>query len=210
MWSEQQVEQLKSLCAAGKTFKQIAQALGVTRNQVGGKIFRMGLRPGGEISFDLKRARTLHRNEYDRKKNRCESVPRAHHVVRQAKKPSEPKKQRTRNTPFRRPPSIETSVEIARMPPKAEPLPINPPSTAGNALLALSSNGCRWPHGDPQGKAFQYCGHQAEIGKPYCHFHARRAYETRAQNKQRRDEARSVYENVNPATRRAMRQGARP
>jgi len=47
--------------------------------------------------------------------------------------------------------------------------------TAPLAILALSSNSCRWPIGDPQCSDFRFCGAVTEKG-PYCVRHARLAY----------------------------------
>lgn len=45
------------------------------------------------------------------------------------------------------------------------------------SLIELTSDTCRWPHGDP-GKpdTFFFCGTTTKEGSPYCPYHSRRAY----------------------------------
>ena len=47
--------------------------------------------------------------------------------------------------------------------------------TAAIAILALSSNGCRWPIGDPQSANFCFCSNPV-ITPPYCAGHRAQAY----------------------------------
>jgi GcrA cell cycle regulator len=49
----------------------------------------------------------------------------------------------------------------------------------GKALLELTNNTCRWPHGRPGTEKFHFCGApeaDLERGIPYCARHMRRAY----------------------------------
>lgn len=43
-------------------------------------------------------------------------------------------------------------------------------------IMELTATTCRWPHGDPSGSAFGYCGREVMVGKPYCEQHMSRAY----------------------------------
>src|SRR5262249_12590401 len=47
--------------------------------------------------------------------------------------------------------------------------------TIGEKILALRSNGCRWPHGDPQCSDFRFCGRPA-ITQPYYEQHRALGY----------------------------------
>jgi GcrA cell cycle regulator len=60
------------------------------------------------------------------------------------------------------------------------PMPMPVPATAsGKTLFELTNDSCRWPHGQPGTKTFHFCGAPGadlEGGRPYCEYHARRAY----------------------------------
>jgi GcrA cell cycle regulator len=43
-------------------------------------------------------------------------------------------------------------------------------------LADLSSQTCRWPHGDPKYDDFHFCGALVVPGKPYCAEHCAAAY----------------------------------
>ena len=44
MWQASEDAQLRSLIAAGKTYQQIANEVGASRNMVAGRVYRLGLR----------------------------------------------------------------------------------------------------------------------------------------------------------------------
>lgn len=44
-------------------------------------------------------------------------------------------------------------------------------------LVELTDRTCKWPHGDPLGAEFGFCGNDATETGPYCRYHARLAYE---------------------------------
>lgn len=67
-----------------------------------------------------------------------------------------------------------------RRPDKREDAPA-PPPPRGKALLQLTNDSCRWPHGRPGTSKFHFCGAAGadlERGLPYCPRHMRRAYGT--------------------------------
>lgn len=43
-------------------------------------------------------------------------------------------------------------------------------------LLELTPSCCKWPVGDPAQEGFFFCGGVAEIDRPFCPAHAKRAY----------------------------------
>ena len=52
------------------------------------------------------------------------------------------------------------------------------PEPAGEdavTMLQVESRHCRWPHGDPEGADFRFCGRPRAKGA-YCTTHAARAY----------------------------------
>ncbi len=50
-------------------------------------------------------------------------------------------------------------------------------------LMDLDHSMCRWPVGDPQDKAFGFCGDQNISGLPYCSDHAKVAYQAATRNR---------------------------
>lgn len=71
-WPDERVEALKRLAAEGYTGGEIAAELGLTRNQVVGKLWRMGIsiaRRAGDMSPNWKGGREASR-ERDREKRR--------------------------------------------------------------------------------------------------------------------------------------------
>jgi GcrA cell cycle regulator len=43
--------------------------------------------------------------------------------------------------------------------------------------IALTSDTCRWPFGDPTEPDFHYCGERPLIGQPYCETHDAQSYQ---------------------------------
>ncbi|TIU02382.1 MAG: GcrA cell cycle regulator [Mesorhizobium sp.] len=51
------------------------------------------------------------------------------------------------------------------------------PTPRNLKLVELTDRTCKWPHGDPLGAEFGFCGNDAPETGPYCRYHARLAYE---------------------------------
>lgn len=59
-----------------------------------------------------------------------------------------------------------------------EHVPVDTPDVAKRiGLLDLRETTCRFPIGDPRHEGFGYCGAESSVGKPYCAYHSRIAYE---------------------------------
>ena len=73
-----------------------------------------------------------------------------------------------------------TPVRRRRSPLRLKRQPVaQPQPTPHKALLGLTNNSCRWPHGRPGTDRFFFCGEpEADLqrGIPYCARHMRRAY----------------------------------
>lgn len=82
------------------------------------------------------------------------------------------------SAPRMRPPSHLPTVVI----PHLEPLRLDDGRAA--SVLTLSDNMCKYPIGDPTDADFAFCGRGSANG-PYCHDHARLAYQP-SQAKKRR------------------------
>lgn len=75
-----------------------------------------------------------------------------------ARKPEEGK-------PVRRPAAANSDVPIKVM---------------NVSMAELKDKMCRWPLGDPKEPNFHFCGCTGVAGLPYCHDHAKMAYQTTA------------------------------
>ena len=72
--------------------------------------------------------------------------------------------------PVRRPQAV-----IVQAP---EPPPIRRVEEPGSAtVLTLGAHMCKWPIGDPSSDGFSFCGRRTGEDGPYCHEHARVAYQ---------------------------------
>lgn len=47
----------------------------------------------------------------------------------------------------------------------------------GVQMVDLREKMCRWPMGDPKDPEFRFCGATSVAGLPYCHDHAKAAYQ---------------------------------
>ncbi|WP_196259887.1 GcrA family cell cycle regulator [Pelagibacterium limicola] len=172
-WTDERVALLKKLWMEGLSASQIAAELsgGVTRNAVIGKVHRLKLS-----------ARAKPTNVSPRPKAPRTSAPR---------RPSQGTAGSTRTNLNAGSPrrtgaapvlgatalKIDTDLEaeaVIEVQTKAAELYI--PVEERISLLQLSEKTCKWPIGDPMSSEFHFCGRTSEEGKPYCDFHARRAY----------------------------------
>ncbi|HEX2813505.1 MAG TPA: GcrA family cell cycle regulator [Sphingopyxis sp.] len=204
-WTDERIEQLRSMWEKGLTASQIADELGgVSRNAVIGKAHRLGL------------------------KSRPSPVKATEKVVK-APKPAAPKPAAPAAPPraaapaFSRPaappraepkPAVEprpaVEADAAEAPPKPDaprivsigpggfirqgpgdqqaPIPPAPPRRLVPAkpspeiadktsLLDLNDRICRWPMGHPGEPDFHFCGEAVNPGFPYCVEHCGRAYQ---------------------------------
>ena len=145
-WTDEAIETLKMMLAAGATNSEIAAAIpGATRSAVAGKIMRLN-RPRGQKGSaaqpkpqSLKPARIV-----------AELRPTVQFRRDFSKKPEQPK------------------VEAADLPPQ------EPGNGKGVKLFDLTVTTCRWPKGDPMEEGFLFCGEPTanlKEGRPYCPFH---------------------------------------
>ncbi|SKB34095.1 GcrA family cell cycle regulator [Sphingopyxis flava] len=202
-WTDQRIEQLRSMWEKGLTASQIADELGgVSRNAVIGKAHRLGL------------------------KSRPSPVKATEKVAKPAKAPAAPKAA----APAPRPADAAAPSPIA--PPRPEPKPVpevaprdaavdaapakpdaprivsigpggfirqgpgdqqapippapprrlvpakpSPEIADKTSLLDLNDRICRWPMGHPGEPDFHFCGEAVNPGFPYCVEHCGRAYQ---------------------------------
>ncbi|MEM9750581.1 MAG: GcrA family cell cycle regulator [Pseudomonadota bacterium] len=149
-WTEERVDLLKRLWTEGLSASQIAGKLGgVTRNAVIGKVHRLGL-SGRATPAKPQRGR-------DAGAVRAKTASAA--------------------TAFeRRPTRLSAAPRQSAPEPNFIP-PVVLDSGERTTVATLKSGMCKWPIGDPAKDDFHFCGQQADLGKPYCAYHARLAYQ---------------------------------
>jgi GcrA cell cycle regulator len=146
-WTDERVAQLRELQAKQWSGSRIAAELRLTRNQVIGKLTRLGLR--------------------------CTSQPPTHSGRNPARKahPFKRKPKKMAGTVrYGEPEMMAKRFELADLP--LEPLP-----ASRRSIFELTEETCRWPIGDPQSSNFFFCGDRSIEGFPYCGHHTRMAYE---------------------------------
>jgi GcrA cell cycle regulator len=198
-WTDERIDQLKSLWEKGMTASQIAEELGgVSRNAVIGKAHRLGLQS---------RPSPVKSNDAPRKKaptKKATVVP----VAKPASTASSPSVESHQSSPA---PSTASDAGSAGGPPPAPqqprivsigpggfmrqgpgdqqaPIPPAPPRRLVPAkpspeiadktsLLDLTEKICKWPMGHPGEPDFHFCGEKVNPGFPYCVEHCGRAYQ---------------------------------
>ncbi|MBL0925546.1 MAG: GcrA cell cycle regulator [Sphingomonadaceae bacterium] len=191
-WTDQRIDQLKSLWEKGLTASQIADELGgVSRNAVIGKAHRLGLKS---------RPSPVKANEPEKKAAPKKPAPVAKPVAAAPAKPrpapaaspvaarpeatgTEPRQDMPRIVSigpggFMRQGPGDQQAPIPPAPPRRL-VPAKPsPEIAGKTtLLDLNERVCRWPMGHPGEADFHFCGEAVNPGFPYCVEHCGRAYQ---------------------------------
>ena len=204
-WTDERIEQLRSMWEKGLTASQIADELGgVSRNAVIGKAHRLGLksRPS-PVKATEKVAKPVKTPAAPKPASPAPAAPRAAAPVAPRPAPAVPKPEPK--------PVVEASAEDgSEAPPKPDaprivsigpggfirqgpgdqqaPIPPAPPRRLVPAkpspeiadktsLLDLNDRICRWPMGHPGEPDFHFCGVAVNPGFPYCVEHCGRAYQ---------------------------------
>ena len=197
-WTDQRIDQLKTLWEKGLTASQIAEELGgVSRNAVIGKAHRLDLKS---------RPSPVKANETEKKSG----LKKAPVKAAPASAPMKPRMAAPVAAPPRAmessPATAEAQAERAttamprivsigpggfmRQGPGDQQAPIPPapprrlvpakPSAdmaTKTSLLDLNERVCRWPMGHPGEADFHFCGVAVNPGFPYCVEHCGRAYQ---------------------------------
>jgi len=204
-WTDERIEQLKSMWEKGMTASQIADELGgVSRNAVIGKAHRLGLQARPSPVRDGK----------------DEGTPAVAPIV---PSPAEPRTEAPRAPAPRPAPAPAAAAPVApvdgvalpappqpqirsigpggflRQAPGEQSAPIPPapprrlvparpsPEIAGKtSLLDLNDKICKWPLGHPGEPDFHFCGDQVNPGFPYCVQHCGQAYQAQLPRRDRR------------------------
>lgn len=207
-WTDERIEQLRTMWTKGMTASQIAEELGgVSRNAVIGKAHRLGLQS---------RPSPVKANDGEDAPARKPAAPRAKAApaapaaapapkaapapARPAAAPSMPATPRSTN-PDQMPPTIrsigpggfvrQNPGEQSAPPPPAPPrrlVPARPsPEIADKtSLLDLNDRICKWPLGHPGEPDFHFCGEKVNPGFPYCVDHCGLAYQAQMPRRDRK------------------------
>ena len=160
-WTDDRVATLTKLWADGLSASQIAAELGgVTRNAVIGKVHRLGLSG---------RAKTSNSSA-----SKLKPATRSSGYNARPSRPARPLA--TRNAPN------------SHTRPVIEDIPV--PESKRLNLEDLTDKTCKWPHGDPSGDDFHFCGHTPHEDAPYCKYHSRMAYHTATDRRREKKVAR--------------------
>ena len=194
-WTDDRVEQLKTLWTEGMSASQIAKELGgVTRNAVIGKVHRLGLSS---------------RNQGKPEAAEKPAAP----AVATAAPPVEEVASATAPEPAEKPvreEPVSGPVEVSAEKSSDLPAPVTAPEGMVTipsenqvdiaeidrdahklSLMDLTERTCKWPIGDPSRGEFYFCGHPVVAGKPYCKGHTAAAYQPMSSRRDR-DRARSI------------------
>jgi GcrA cell cycle regulator len=207
-WTDERIEQLRTMWTKGMTASQIAEELGgVSRNAVIGKAHRLGLqsRPSPVKANDGEDA-PARKPATPRAKPAPAAAPAAPVAkaqpapVRPAAAPTMPSAPRSTN-PDQMPPTIrsigpggfvrQNPGEQSSPPPPAPPrrlVPARPsPEIADKtSLLDLNDRICKWPLGHPGEPDFHFCGTKVNPGFPYCVEHCGLAYQAQMPRRDRK------------------------
>ncbi len=203
-WTDERIDQLKTMWEKGMTASQIAESLGgVSRNAVIGKAHRLSLesRPSPVKANDPEvKAAATDPSPVTATPPPPKPAPRAAADV--PRQPAPPP------SPF--PPAIPTGPTGAQLrsigpggflrqgpgdqAPPATPapprrlVPARPSAEiAGKtSLLDLNDRICKWPIGHPGEPDFHFCGDTVNPGFPYCVAHCGQAYQAQMPRRDRR------------------------
>ena len=203
-WTDERIEQLRTMWEKGLTASQIADELGgVSRNAVIGKAHRLGLKS---------RPSPVKATEKAAKPAKAPTAPKpaSPAPAPRASAPAAPRPIAAAPKPDPQPAveaSDEDGVEVVRKPDaprivsigpggfirqgpgdQQAPIPPAPPRRLVPAkpsaeiadktsLLDLNDRICRWPMGHPGEPDFHFCGVAVNPGFPYCVEHCGRAYQ---------------------------------
>jgi GcrA cell cycle regulator len=204
-WTDERIDQLKSMWEKGMTASQIADELGgVSRNAVIGKAHRLGLQarpsPVRDGKDDGAPAPVAAAASEPRAEAPRPAAPRAPAPERPAPPPAvaaapgdappappQPQIRSIGPGGFLRQAPGEQSAPIPPAPPRRL-VPAKPsPEMAGKtSLLDLNDRICKWPLGHPGEPDFHFCGDQVNPGFPYCVQHCGQAYQAQLPRRDRR------------------------
>tara|TARA_R110000787_G_scaffold14581_3_gene44855 strand:- start:296 stop:979 length:684 start_codon:yes stop_codon:yes gene_type:complete len=203
-WTDERIDQLKSLWEKGMTASQIADELGgVSRNAVIGKAHRLGLqsRPSPVKSNDTPRKKPVVKKPAApapaASEGRSHATPATSSDATLSSDPAEQSMASSSVQPaaqaaatpqprivsvgpggFLRQGPGDQQAPIPPAPPRRlVPAKPSPEIADKTSLLDLTEKICKWPMGHPGEPDFHFCGEKVNPGFPYCVEHCGRAYQ---------------------------------
>jgi GcrA cell cycle regulator len=152
--SSERAEAIAKLYLEGKSYAQIQQALGISRNSVAGIIYRRGIQRSEEINEANRKLSRRYRAD------RPKAAPKPKLVAVAA-----PDGERVLLAPE------AEAAKIAAQ--EAEPQIL---TSGEDPLVILRALDCKWPIGDPGKPGFRFCCASRAGAGPYCPEHEKRAY----------------------------------
>jgi GcrA cell cycle regulator len=180
-WTDERIDQLKSLWEQGMTASQIADALGgVSRNAVIGKAHRLGLqsRPSPVRSSDASSDEPAAPSPAPAAATVAAAPPPAPRPAAIVPEPA----------PFMAHSPHEPVAPAGPPAPPRRLVPAKPSAEIRDktGLLDLNDKICKWPIGHPGEPDFHFCGHPVNQGFPYCLSHCAVAYQAQLPRRDRR------------------------
>lgn len=206
-WTDERIDQLKTMWDKGLTASQIADELGgVSRNAVIGKAHRLGLnsrpspvksgeaKPPKKAGTKPKKAAVAASSKPSAPAALASASPPDHNAEPEPATSAKPQAP-VNSIPLANPKSHAKIVSVGpggflRQGPgdQQAPIPPAPPRRLVPArpseeiadktsLLDLTEKVCRWPMGHPGEPDFHFCGEVVNPGFPYCVEHCGRAYQ---------------------------------
>ena len=199
-WTEERIEQLKSMWTQGATASEIAEKLGgVSRNAVIGKAHRLGLearpspvKPGEEKEQSAAAAKPAKAEAAPKTapvSDQPQQAPARHIPQPQRQRPQQEGMQYRSVGPggFIRQGPGDQQAPIPPAPPRRlVPAKPSPEVADKTSLLELNDRICKWPMGHPGEPDFHFCGEPSNPGYPYCVAHCGVAYQAQLPRRDRR------------------------
>ena len=173
-WTDQMVEDLRTMWKQGLTTAEIGKKLGVSKNSIVGKVHRLGLsgRPSPikkkdeseEYVADNTPALKDKTPQAEKESPKAVSEP----AVKEEAKPAKPSVVTAEKKSEKKESRKEETKECVK-----SDLEKNAKAVS---LMELDNHTCRWPLGDPKDDNFHFCGKKVKIGQTYCEEHSAVAY----------------------------------
>ncbi len=188
-WTDEQVEQLRTLWAEGHSTAEIGRRMGLEKNAVVGKAHRLGLAS--------RASPILYQNNAARNEDILASVARGiaqvdiarrlklspdtvSNVVKRARNagwdPGQSGKATLPQLPSLAPQSIMRPFQPGTRLPPVPPPATRPAQRAPVPSWVSGVSRCLWPIGEPRTRGYRTCDAPADLGMPYCHEHCHVAY----------------------------------
>ncbi|MCL2629486.1 MAG: GcrA family cell cycle regulator [Alphaproteobacteria bacterium] len=178
-WTDKQIAKMKALYAKGLSMSEIGAKLGMSKNQVVGKINRLGL----NSPVPLPAKKSANKPVVATKKVPVKAVVKP--VAKAAVKVKVPVKKAPTKAEIKAIKAAEAARAEKKKKDKAEAKKTSKRIQERNvnhalALAELSHDQCRWPIGSTSSDDFHFCGKKVFVGKPYCFEHCKMSYAMQA------------------------------